>query len=389
MKKSQRNLLLGIDIGSTTIRSVVVSHVEGSRYREVLQTRKTVSDGVRSGNVIDDDALAQKLEEIVTFHVNDHEERISGTMCALGGAHMETRHTHGNTLISRGDGTITSLDIENALKDAEKSLHDAKNKSIVHTIPLRYKLDGQEISGNIIGLRGHKLEIRALFVTYPKQYIESFKRALKKAHIEPLDIVAGPIAEAVAVLSKKQKIAGVGLVHIGAETTSLIVYENNMPLLISAFAVGGNHITKDVALGLKVSLEEAELIKNNEATFMFSRRRADEVIEARIEDIADAINNELEKVKRRELLPAGILLLGDSTKIERIEYTMRNIIKLPVKKIDNEMSIISNGTLIDQSFARAYGLAFLAPHHEDIHVLFTLLQTLFLRAKKFFYQFLP
>ncbi len=360
-----------------------------SRFKEVLSTFKLPIEGLDGGNVTDTTLVSETLQELVSGLEKKDNLRADGLLVALGGSYIHSHHANGHTLISRGDGTVSDIDIENALKDAEKSVYDIKNKAILHTIPLRYKLDGHEVSGNILGLRGHKLETKALFITYPKQYLTSLKDALKKAHIEVTDIIAGPIAESVPVLTKKQKIAGVALVHIGAETTSLVVYENNVPILVSVLSVGGNNITKDIALGLKVSLEDAEDIKCGTAGALYSKRRVDEIVEARIEDLCDKINKELENINRKELLPAGIVVLGDTALLPRLDYMMRYVMKLPIKIINNELLSVSNGTLHDPSFARAYGLCFLAPEIEE-HVLFTRIAKRFAtNTKRFFTQFLP
>lgn len=388
-RKQTQHTLIGIDIGSSFARGVSVLLDSGSRYKEVLATHKLPIEGMDAGNVTDPSLVAETLQDLVALLEQKHDLRTDGLLISLGGSYIGSHHANGHTLISRGDGTVSDLDIENALKDAEKSVYDVKNKAILHTIPLRYKLDGQEVSGNILGLRGHKLEVKALFITYPKQFLTSLKDALSRAKIEVTDIIAGPIAESVPVLTKKQKIAGVALVHFGSETTSLVVYENNVPILVSVLPVGGNNVTKDIALGLKVSLEEAEDIKCGTATALFSKRRVDEIIEARIEDMCEKINKELERINRKELLPAGIVVLGDTSLLPRLDYMMRYVMKLPIKIINNELLPISNGTLHDPSLARAYGLCFLAPEIEEHVVLVKIARRFGTNTKRFFAQFLP
>jgi cell division protein FtsA len=148
-----------------------------------------------------------------------------------------------------------------------------------------YKVDGNKIQGSIFGVRGNKLEAKTLFVTYPLQCMNILKKTLDSAEVRITDIVAGPIAESIPLLTKKQKIAGVALINIGQAVTSLLVYEKNIPLLVSTIAVGGDDITKDIALGMKVTLEEAEEMKCGRATYAYSKRKVEEIIEARLEDL--------------------------------------------------------------------------------------------------------
>lgn len=371
------------------MRGVVTRHLSSTRYKEIIATYKLPLEGVDKGNVTDPSAVGEVIRELVATLEHSGGDRPDAILVSLGGSHIHSTHSNGHTLISRGDGSVSEIDIEKALKDAEKSVFDVKNKMILHTIPLRFKLDGQEVSGNILGLHGHKLEVKALFITYPKQYFATLQSALEKTNLDISDVIAGPIAESVCLLSKKQKMAGTAVINVGGDTTSLLVYENNLPLIVSVLPVGGNDITKDIALGLKISLEEAEDIKCGNTTLMYSKRRVDEIIEARVEDICEKINKELDRIHRRELLPAGLLVLGDSALLPRIDYMMRYTVKLPVKIANNELLPISNGTAPDVSWARAYGLTFLAPEIKESVVLGAFFKRITTTLKRFFVQFLP
>ena len=389
MAKRSEQILIGVDVGSAFIRAAAISHERNGRYREVLATSKLPSLGVDHGNVTEPEVVADIFRDVISHVERKIGGRADGILVSLGGSYLNSYHSNGSTLISRGDGTVSDIDIENALKEAEKGVSDIKNKTILHTIPLRFKLDGEEVHGNILGLRGHKLEVKVLFITYPTQYFKTFKDMLSESDIDVADIIAGPIAESVPLLTKKQKLAGIAVINIGAEATSILVYENNVPLLVSVIQSGGNDITKDLALGMKISLEEAEEIKCGTSTQNFSKRRMEEIIEARIEDLGEKINKELDRIHRRELLPGGILVLGETSLLPKIDSMMRFVLKLPVKVASNELSIISNGTLNDVSYARSYGLCFLAPQIEEHVVVAQYLRRITTTLKRFFVQFLP
>ena len=254
---------------------------------------------------------------------------------------------------------------------------------------MKYKLDGNEVHGNIIGIRGNRLEVKTLFVTYPIQCMNILKKVLDNAEIRVTDIVAGPIAESIPLLTKRQKVAGVVLINIGAGVTSLLVYENNSPLLVSTIPVGGDDITKDIALGLKVTLDEAEDIKCGKSTQLHSVRRVEEIIEARLEDLCLKINKELDRIHRRELLPAGVVVCGSSSLVPRLEHVFRAELKLPIKMTSHELVRLTGDMLRDSGWARCYGLTFLAPYDSENEVLKELLTTFFTRVKKVIGQFLP
>jgi cell division protein FtsA len=166
------------------------------------------------------------------------------------------------------------------------------------------------------------------------------------------------------------------------------VYENNVPLLVSTLPVGGDDMTKDIALGLKVTLEEAEEIKLGRGS-AHSKRRVEEIIEARLEDICVKLNKELDRIHRRELLPAGVVVCGSSSLVPRLEYIFRAELKLPIKVASNELVRLTNDVLRDSGWARCYGLTFLAPQSDEKEAFRELLTTFFARVKKLFAQFLP
>lgn len=386
---NSQTMIVGIDIGSGSLRAVGAIFHEDAKYPVVIATHKKLLDGVDRGNIIDTKDVAtaigdalQSLEEqsgMATLH----------TLVALGGVGLSSHHTSGYAQVSRGDASITDLDIENAIKDGNRAIPDIRNKSIVHSIPMDHKVDGNKIHGSIIGVRGNKLETKTLFITYPLQCMNILKKTLEEANVRVTDIVAGPIAESIPLLTKKQKIAGVVLINIGQSVTSLLVYEKNIPLLISTIPVGGDDITKDIALGMKITLEEAEEMKCGRVTYLYSKRKVEEIIEARLEDLCAKITKELMRIQRAELLPAGVIVFGSSSLVPRLEFVFKNELRLPIKIVTNELVRITKDTLRDGSWARAYGLTFLAPSDTEKDVIKDLVTSIFTRVKKVLSQFLP
>lgn len=382
-------MIIGIDIGSSTIRAISCIHKEDSRLPTVLAVYKKQIEGIERGNVSDIDDVSDAVLDAVATLEEETNQSATDTLISISGSHLTSHHASGYAQVTRGDSAITDLDIDNAIKDAEKGIPDVRNKTIIHPIPIRYKIDGHDTTGNILGLHGNKIEVKTLFITCSKNSTQNLKDSLDKAQIRVTDIVAGPIAESIPLLTKKQKMAGVLLLNIGSQTTSLLVYENNTPILISIIPVGGDDITKDLALGLKVPMEEAEEIKCGRVEKNFSKRRIEEIIEARIEDLCAKINKELDRINRRELLPAGVVVCGGTSRIERLDYMLRNDLKLPIKITKDELSRITGNTLNDTSWARAYGLTFLAPKDSEKEVLKELLTSMIIHVKRFFVQFLP
>lgn len=382
-------MIIGIDIGSGNLRAVgAVRHVN-KKYPIVVGTYKKTLDGMDRGNITDEKEIAQAISEAISALEDQSLLTTAHTLVSLGATGLSSHHASGYAQVSRGDAAVTDLDIENAIKDGNRAIPDIRNKSIVHAIPMEYKVDGNKIQGNILGVRGNKLETKTLFVTYPMQCMNVLKKTLERAEVRITDIVAGPIAESIPLLTKRQKIAGVALINIGQAVTSLLVYEKNIPLLISTIAVGGDDFTKDIALGMKVTLEQAEDMKCNRATYSYSKRKVEEIIEARLEDLCTKITKELNRIMRSELLPAGIIVTGSSSQVMRLEHVFRNELRLPIKITTNELVRITEDTLRDGGWARSYGLTFLAPQDTEKDILRDLLTSIIIRVKKLFSQFLP
>lgn len=389
MARNTRDMIVGIDIGSGSLRALGCIQKEGTRFPIVIATYKKQIDVVNRGNITDNDEAARLITEaLITLEEESGHDTLH-TLVAIGAVGLSSHHANGYAQVSRGDAQVTDLDIDNAIKDANRGVPDIRNKAVVHAIPMKYKLDGNDVQGNIIGVRGNKLEVKTLFVTYPLQCMNVLKKVLEKSEIRVTDIVAGPVAESIPLLTKKQKIAGVALINIGAGVTSILVYENNVPLLVSTIPVGGEDITKDIALGLKITLEEAEEIKCGRSQQSYSKRRVEEIIEARLEDLCVKINKELSRIGRQELLPAGVVVCGSSSLVPQLEFVFRNELKLPIKITTNELVRITNDILRDSSWARVYGLTFLAPHDNENDVIKELWTSFTSRVKKLVLQFLP
>lgn len=382
-------MIVGIDIGSGSLRALGCVYTDESRYPVVIATYKKSIDGITRGNINDAEEASKAIVDAIVSLEEESGHSTLHTLVSLGAVGLSSHHANGHAQVSRGDASVTDLDIENAIKDGTRGVPDIRNKAVVHSIPMKYRLDGTDVQGNIIGVRGNKLEVKTLFVTYPLQCMTMLKKALELAEVRVTDIVAGGIAESIPLLTKKQKVAGVALINIGAGVTSILVYENNTPLLVSTIPVGGDDFTKDLALGLKITLEDAEDVKCGKTSQMYSKRRVEEIIEARLEDLCTKINKELSRVARQELLPGGIIVCGSSSHLPRLEYVFRTELKLPIKITSTELVRLTGDTLRDSGWARSYGLTFLAPRDTENDVLRELLTSFIVRVKKFIHQFLP
>jgi cell division protein FtsA len=361
----------GIDIGTHTTRVVVVSRNRETGDPEVLATGQATTTGMRLGYIHNIDHVADGVKQALAQVEKTLGIRVRSAFVSIGGISLGSVVSNGSAIISKADQEVTQLDISKALSDSEENL-ETLDKKIIHAIPLGYKLDGHDIHGRPEGMHGAKLEVKTLFVTCLKQNIQDLITALALVNVEVLDVIASPIATSMVLLSPKQKAAGCALVDIGAETVSIAVFENNMLISLQVFSIGSMDITKDVALGFKISLEEAESIKLGSVLGGdFPKKKVDEIIEARLVDIFELVGNHLKRLRRNELLPAGVVITGGGSHVDKIEEIAKAQLKLPARIGPADVTLNSRFKIRSASWYTALGLALMSSTEEssmgDIH----------------------
>jgi len=353
------NISVGIDIGSAVTKVIVAESQSGEKSKpRIIGVGFANSEGVRHGYIVDSEEAAKSLRKAI-----DQAQKSSGYLIrkayfAIGGAGLQGIVSHA-TLTFDKETQIGAGDIEQALGEAQQALkpEDIRNREIIHSIPLSYKIDGKQVFGKPIGMQAGSFEVKAFFVTAISQHLQNLVTVAKLAHIEIEDITASPVASSIALLSKSQRIAGCGLLSFGADTVSLGVFENDVPISIEVYPLGSRDITNDIALGFKVSLEEAERIKTSRPESLpYPRKKIEEIVKARLEDVADFAQSTLKKIGKSGLLPAGVIITGGGAQSNYIEELMKEKLKLPTKKVikfDGESKL----PLGEGKWSVAYGLA--------------------------------
>jgi len=353
----RNNYTCGIDIGTQTIKVVVVGFDKIKKELNVLATGTSETKGVRFGYITNTDVVAKSIQKAVAQAETTLGFKIRKAYVSIGGISLSSTISIGSVIISKADQEITNLDVAKVISNSEENL-EVLNKKIIHTIPIGYKLDGKDIYARPEGLRGIKLEVRTLFITCLKQNVEDLITALALAKIDIEEIIASPIVTGNILLGNKQKNAGCVLVDIGAETVACAVFENNLPISVLVLPIGCMDITKDIALGLKISLEEAESIKLGSVIGGdYSKKKVDEIIEARLDDIFELVGNNLKRLKRFELLPAGVIITGGGSLVNNIETIAKNQLRLPAKIGPIDYSLNNKFKIRDNTWYTALGLA--------------------------------
>jgi len=323
-----KNIAVGIDVGSFAIKIVVAE--TGKEAPKIIGFASVESRGIKAGYIVNREEVVKSLKKAVAEAEKSANIKIRRAVLAASGISLSSEITHGTAIISRADKEVSSLDVDRAIAESEDVL-PIVNRRILHVIPLSYKLDNQEVLGRPEGMKGIKLEVKTLFVTCLEQHIDDLVGVLQKVGIEVIDVIAAPLAAAELVLDQKEKQVGSLLIDIGAETVSAAIFENNALAALEVFNIGSNDITKDIALGFKISLDEAEGLKLGRMMTNYPKKKLDDIIEARFEDIFELVEDFLKKNNRSGLLPAGAVLIGGGANYETAKEIAKRILKLPVK----------------------------------------------------------
>ncbi len=368
---------IGLDIGTNTVRCVVGSFdPNGSNMPSIIGHGQAPNQGMRRGAVVHVDDVTNAIVQAVT-----EAERISGMSIKhatvnVNGSHVSGLNSEGVIAISAANREITTED-RLRVEEAATIVSLPPNREIVQFFAKNYSLDGQRNIKDPVGMHGVRLEVDAHIVTAASPNLRNLDMALEKAEIQPTHHTVSGLAAAEAVLTRQQKEAGTALIDIGAGTTNLIVFEDGEVQYIAVLPLGGQHITNDLAIGLKTDLDIAEAVKLQHANLRPTTHKTnvsikinnkshdfefDEVsviVEARVDELLEYVDKELQKIKRSRKLPGGIVITGGTAKLPGIDEFARQKLQLPARigKLQNIGGLAD--TVADPSFVAVVGLMLL------------------------------
>lgn len=351
--------IAGIDIGTYQVKVVIVSVPDAKSDKQLPQiigTGFAESRGLRNGYIVNDADVVRSVRSAVIQAEKAAGVQIKRAYVSIGSIGLDEIFSHGEVITTRADSEITQSDLDKAMQDSEERIQETiPNRKILHAIPLSYAVDGEPVLGRAVGLKGTKLTVESMFITTYEQHVNDIVHAIENIGVIVEDVMAAPLAASFVMLNKAQKRAGCVLANVGAETVSIAVFENSIPISVKVFPIGSNDITNDIALGLKIPLEEAEKIKRGGmSSATYSKRKLDEIISARLSDIFELIDAHLKKIKRDGLLPAGIIITGGGSGIASIQDLARASLRLPSRIATLDPG--QNSKVRDASWAVAYGL---------------------------------
>ncbi len=351
-------IAVGIDIGTHHVKIVVVEEASEGKTPRIIGTGIAKTRGIRHGYVVDGGEVAASVREAKRQAEQAARMPVRKGFLAIGGISLDEARASAEVIISRADQEVTDLDIEKVRAAArEAGKPHFTNRRILHDIPLEFRIDGTKVLGNPVGMHGVRLQAEYLFITALAQHVTALTNAVEAADIEVIDEMASPLAGSHVLLSRDQKMKGCLLADIGADTTSIVAYDEGIPLSVKTFPEGSANITDDIAIAFKIGLDDAERLKVGKlAGSVYPRKKVDDLMTKRFEHIFAAIDKHLKTIGRKGPLPAGIILSGGGASygLPLVEIA-KSELSLPAKTGD--LRLPETAKVRDASLAVAYGLA--------------------------------
>ncbi len=344
-------IITGIDIGTNSVKVIsATKNPETSEFEILARIQRPVS-GVRKGVVLNVEEVSRVLLECIKEVELQINQKIEGVYANINGSHIASLSSRGLVSVSRADQKISSEDIDRVVQ-AAKTFPMSKNKEIIDVFPREFMIDGVGGIKDPLEMQGVRFEAEVLMIEGFSQYLKNATQSILDAGKQVNDLVPGILSSARASLSSQDQEIGVAIMDIGASTTSLAVFEESMLIHAVVFPIGSNNITNDIAIGLKCDIDTAEKIKiefgfcvsgkgskkkekvlstKSNAEIVFTGANLRKIINARVCEIFDLAGQELQKISKSGLLPAGIVLTGGGSLLPGIADLAKKELKLSLR----------------------------------------------------------
>ena len=345
------NIITAIDIGSYSIKGIVARTSGDNKEIAVLSYVNVPSIGLRRGVITDTEIVSEKINQVLDRMKNEIKpQKIKEVFINIGGPRVTSQMSHGAVAISRADQKVSHDDKMRVVEEA-RSISLNYNREVLDIFPKEFVVDSETGLKDVVGMKGIKLEVQALVVSVFSLYLQKLVDTVLSADVEVAGVIPSALAASEALLTDQQKELGSTVVDIGAETTSIVVFEDKSLIHLAILPIGSAHITRDIAIALQADIDVAEAIKKKFGFYIFQNRNRKEKIiidkqepfifdtkkmikagRARVVEIFDLVNKELKKIDKQESLPAGVIITGGGSKIPGLISFVKKELKLPIKR---------------------------------------------------------
>ncbi len=346
---NSNEIYVSLDIGTSNVKVIIGQMTNDSL--NILGVGSAPSEGIRKGSIVDIDETVRSIKQAV-----ENAERMVGlsvrsVIVGINGNHVQLQPCHGVVAVSSEDREIHDEDIARVI-DAAQVVSIPPEREIIDVIPGQFVVDGLDDITDPRGMIGVRLEMEGTIITGSKTVLHNLLRCVEKAGLEIADICLQPLACGSMALSKDERNLGVALVNMGAGSTTISIFEEGALKATSVLQIGGDHVTKDISIGLRTTTEEAERIKikhgnafvdlaSEEEAFTvstigssaeqeFNQYELAHIIEPRIEEMLELIEDEIKRMGIREL-PGGFVLTGGMVGMDGVLELAREILQHNVR----------------------------------------------------------
>lgn len=367
-------IIVGIDVGTTKV-CTLVGRVEDEGTLRILGVGIEPSNGIRKGVIIDLEMASQAIQRSVERAEQTSGLEITSALVSLAGAHVSSINSRGVVAIS-GE-IVDEYDIARAL-EAARAVAIPHSREVIHVVQRGFSIDNQDGIRTPIGMHGYRLEVETHIITAAAATAENLRQCVGAANVEVKQFVLNPLASAEAVLTENERQMGVAVCDIGGGTTDMAIYVDGNVWHTMVLAVGGNHVTGDIAHGLRLPVAQAEEIKKQqgyairseigpeeyfavrpfgeEKSVQVNRQELAHIIEARVEEIFALALQDIKRSGYDGLLPAGMVLTGGSSALPGIRQLASEVLGMPVRTAQPENLIGMIDQLDSPAYATGVGL---------------------------------
>jgi cell division protein FtsA len=369
----EQTVLVSIDVGTTKV-CVLIGEVSRTGGMDVIGFGQAPSDGLRKGVVIDIDRTVQSVTSAV-----EAAERLSGfkvrsAFVGISGNHISSQNSRGMVAVSGHHRDVAPDDTRRAI-EAARAVSIPNTREILHVIPRGYVVDGQEGVRDPIGMSAVRLEVETHIVTASQSGVQNLTKCIQRAGVEIDELVLAPLATAEAVLADEDRELGVALLDIGGDTTDLAIFHDGSIAHAATIPMGGKSITSDLGIVLRVTPDVAENLKvrygsalpvevdpdevvqitsiGEDVSHGVTRRTVAQIIEARLNEIFEAVQQEIVAAGQANRLQAGLVLTGGGSMLSGINRAARDQLGMSARVVAPQ----NLGGLTDQVSTPAYAAA--------------------------------
>ncbi len=367
-------IVVGIDVGTTKV-CTLVGRVEDEGKLRILGVGIEPSGGIRKGVIVDLDTASQAISRSVERAEQTSGLEITSALVSLAGAHVSSVNSRG--VVGVSGEIVDQYDVSRAL-EAARAVAIPHNREIIHVIQRGFSVDGQDGIRSPIGMHGYRLEVETHIITAATATVENLRQCVGAANVEAQQFVLNPLASAEVVLTENERQMGAAVCDIGGGTTDLAIYVDGNVWHTMVLAVGGNHVTADVAHGLRLPIAQAEEIKKQQGyairsevgpeeyfgvrpfgednAVQINRQDLAHIIEARVEEIFSLALQEIKRSGYDGLLPAGMVLTGGASALPGIRQLAGEVLGMPVRTAQPENLVGMVDLLASPAYSTSVGL---------------------------------